>query len=311
MLTAGSPKAEPYDCSSRDANPGKHQGFALIRREVVILSKLTALGRPVVFSHSTNRLVVLLSLAVLAGILIYRLALADPFLEAMSAASASAFAFFLCWAISRELDPICEWSAFAGLPLTLVAAFILGPPALISLVFVLLLGRLINGSTGRRATPLDLAILLVLGTVLFNNGVLTGLPVLAAAFGIDAATASTGKNRAVAALLALALFALMLLFFYPGHDYDAGFNIYTGPAALAVVISTAILALRPGKTRVFDDTGAGPLDNRRILLARVVVAIFIVSELYLNGSAALVMFYPACFAYLGTAVYNLARRDNH
>ena len=242
--------------------------------------------------------------------LVYHLALETSFLESLGKSAAAALAFFLSWAISREIDPALEWSAFAALPFTLIAALMYGSPSLVTLFFILLLGRLINGSTGLQATPVDAALLIILGVVLFTGGTLIALPFLAAAFGfvgILHVPTPAGRRHGLYALICLTLLIIMFIFFYPQHYYVPGFSIYTGIAALALAILTIVLALRAGKGQVSGDNSEEALDVRRIRLAQVVLALFIVADFYLKGSIALVMLYPACFAYLGTAAYNLVK----
>lgn len=251
------------------------------------------------------------TLGVLVILFIYHLALGKPFLEALGTAGAAAVAVFLSWAVSREIDPVYEWSAFISLPFTITAFLLYGQPALAALFFILLLGRLINGSTGLKATPIDAALLTILGTVLFTGGTLIALPFLAAAFGLIGilyAPAPDGRRHGLYALLSLALFIIMFIFFYPQHYFVPGFSIYTGVAALALAFFTVVLVLRAGKGLVSGDNNEEALDDRRIRLAQVGLALFMITDFYLKGSIALVMLYPAIFAYLGTAAYNLLRR---
>ncbi len=251
------------------------------------------------------------TLAVLAILFIYHLALGVPFLEALGTAGAAAVAVFLSWAIGREIDPVHDWSAFISLPFTFAAFLLYGPPALATLFFILLLGRLINGSTGLQATPIDAALITILGAVLFTGGTLIALPFSAAAFGLVGilhVPAPAGRKYGWYAFISLALFIVMFIFFYPQHYYFPGFSIYTGIAALALAILTIVLVLRAGKGQVSGDNSDEALDTRRIRLAQVVLALFMVADFYLKGSIALVMLYPALFAYPGTAAYNLIRR---
>jgi len=146
---------------------------------------------------------------------------------------------------------------------------------------------------------------------LFAGGTPAALPFLAAAFGLDGALyapASSRRRMGLYALISLALFVLMVFFLYPQHYYVSGFNIYTGIAALALILSTVVLVALAAQGWVTGDNNAKPLDIRRIRLAQVLVVLFIIAGLLIQGSSALVMFYPACFAYLGTAAFNLIRR---
>lgn len=263
-----------------------------------------------VFSYLTNRLIVILTLAVLIGLFIYSLVAGYSFSEALGSAAAVALAFFLSWAISREIDPAHDWSAFTAPPFTLGAALICGPPALAALFFILLLSRFINLSPGLKATVFDSALLIIFGAFLFTGGFPAALPILAAAFGFDAILEPAGRRQAFFAFLALALFAVMLIFFYPGPDPGAGFNLYNGSVSLLIAACTVILGTKGRKKAFFADREAKKLDHRRINLAVILVALFSISTLYLKGNAGPALLYPVGFAYLGTAAYNLVRRTD-
>ncbi len=279
----------------------------------IAINQITGLGRPLVFSHVTNRLIVLLSLVVLVLIFIYQVTLGEAFLEALGSAGAAAFAFFLSWAISREIDPYHDWAAFPALPFTLGAVVLYGSPALATLLFILLLSRMLNLSTGHRTTVLDALLLIILGAILFISGFVIALPILAAAFWLDSIlfeASPVNRRHIYFAILSLGLFAAMVPFYYPQLDYRPGFDLYTGSAVLVLALSAGILMARAGTRRIAGDNGKELLDTRRVRLAQVTVALFVVVEIFLRGSIALTMLYPAFFACMGTAIYNLFRRPD-
>ncbi len=261
-------------------------------------------------SWAANRVIVYLTLAVFAAVFLYQLVLTVPFIEALGVAGSTALAVFLTWAMSREIDPAHDWSAFAGLPFTLAAALLYGSPTLITLFFLLLFSRMINGTTGRRATLFDAVMLSALAVILFTNSVFIGLPLLALGFGFEAITVPGNRDKAYFSVLSIIIFIMMLIFFYPDHYYVPGYNLYTGTAALIMIILTIILIAGTKESRVKADHGNKKLENRRILLTQAAAAFFIITELFFKGNIALVMLYPVLFAYLGTAVYNLVRRPD-
>lgn len=281
-----------------------------VERRRATVTKISALGRPILLNCTTNRVIVYFTLTVFAAVFLYQLVLTAPFMEALSVSASAALAVFLTWAISREIDPAHDWSAFAGLPFTLAAALLYGSPALITLFFLLLFSRLINGTTGLRATLFDAVMLTVLAVLLFTNSVFIGLPLLALGFGFEALTIPGNRNKAYFAVPSIILFLVLISFFVPDHYYVAGYNLYTGAVALVIIFLSIFLMVRAKKSRVKADHGAQVLDNRRILLAQAALACFIIIELYLKGNIVLVMLYPVLFAYLGTAVYNLVRRSD-
>ncbi len=230
-------------------------------------------------------------------------------MEALVKGGSTALAVFLTWSMSREIDPAHDWSAFVGLPFSLAAALLYGSPALVTLFFLLLFCRLINCTTGLRATIFDALILTGLAVILFTNSFFIGLPLLAFGFGFEAIFTPGSRDKAYFSALSIILFLGLLIFFMPAHYHIAGFNLFTGAVALVMIILTIFLMIRTRKSRVRADHGTHMLETRRILVVQALVAFFIISELYFKSNIVLVMLYPALFAYLGPAIYNLVRRS--
>ncbi len=132
-----------------------------------------------------------------------------------------------------------------------------------------------------------------------------GLPVLALAFALDAKMSFPGIRPAYYASVSLVLFAIMYFYFDLHYNYQPGFNIYNGTAALGIIVLTVFLAVRAGKKRVAGDNSTELLDLHRIRLAQSFVAFFIIAEIFIQGSTALAKLYPVCYPYLGTAAYIL------
>jgi len=229
-----------------------------------------------------------------------------PFSISLFFAAGTAVSVFLTWAISRELDPPHHWSAFLGLPFTLIAALYYGLSGLILLFFILLIGRTLNGSTGLRITVFDSIILVILAALLYTDGVITAMFFLAVVFFIDSVLEPVNRKQKYFAYLTLVLFFLMVLFFNGQAIAFAGLNLYSGLFSLLLIVSTIFLALRLRDAKECGDNEDLPLNYLRICSAQVVVASFIIVELLLKGSQALLMIYPVGFAYLGTVIYHLA-----
>ncbi len=66
---------------------------------------------------------------------------------------------FFAWAVCREIDPDHELSAFVAAGLTLVGVFFFYPPAFLGVVWLLLMLRIVNRTTGVPAFLLDSVIL--------------------------------------------------------------------------------------------------------------------------------------------------------
>jgi len=269
------------------------------------IGRITALGRPLDIDYMTNRLIATVTAVVLAAVLAVWLIIGQPFFESLFFAAGTAVSVFLTWAITREIDPPSDWSAFAGLPFTLVAALFYGFPALITLFFILLVARTISGSTSLKLTLFDSSVLLVFGVILFTNGVITGLPFLAAVFILDSFFEPANRRQLYFAPVALVLFFVVYAAPYEQYPYVIGFTLPTGIFTLLLIGATVFLAIRTGKVTVPGDKSEQPLNPRRIQLAQAAIALFMVGELFLKGNISLYMLYPAGFAYLGAVLYHL------
>ena len=269
------------------------------------IGRVTALGRPLDIDYMTNRLIAVITAVVLAAVLAVWLIIGQPFLDSLFFAAGTAVSVFLTWSITREIDPPNDWSAFAGLPFTLVAALFYGFPALVVLFFILLVARTISGTTGLKLTLFDSSVLLVFGVILFTSGVVTGLPFLVIVFIIDSFVEPANRRQLYFAPVALVLFFVTYASLYEQYPYMIGFTIYTGIITLLLIGATLFLAIRTGKVTVTGDKSEQPLNPRRIQLAQATIAIFIIGELFLKGNISLYMLYPASFAYLGAALYHL------
>lgn len=116
------------------------------------LRQLSGIARPIELGYATNRWIAALTVVVLIAASVGR-AFAEPgWLAAVGWGALASIAFFLAWALARELDPDAEMAAFiaAGFTLPAIAAAALHwlpLPNLAALFLVLLSLRVVNRST--------------------------------------------------------------------------------------------------------------------------------------------------------------------
>ncbi len=269
------------------------------------IRSITALGRPLDLSYPTNRLIALASLTVYALYFAYLLLAAVPAAEALLSAFGAGIALFLCWAIGREIDPAYDWSAFYALPFVLAAALYYGSPDLLSLFFILLLMRFLNRSTGLRATAFDALMLVALGAVLYNNGVYSGLPLLLIVMAIDYRMEPL-KSKMFSNILPAALVLMLSIHFLNDRALQGiGISVRTGILIFIVAIFIIYVIIETGRDTVPGDNQVLSLDIRRINLARLFAFFFIMIEMVLKGDSALLMFFPAVLAVIGSAMYHI------
>ena len=86
--------------------------------------------RPVDWNYPTNRLIILLTLGVLVLGTLYQLILGGlGFVSALGWGASTGLAVFVCWALTRELDPDDEYAAFVAAGLYLAGVLIWGAQA--------------------------------------------------------------------------------------------------------------------------------------------------------------------------------------
>lgn len=272
------------------------------------LKRLTALGRPVDPGCLTNRLILLISLAVLAGVLVFRLAGSQPAPEAAGDALRAALSVFLTWAVGREIDPANDWSAFVGLPASLAVSVLIGGPFLAALILVLLFSRMLNGSTGLQTGIADALLVLSLGAVVAWQGGRIALIILVPIFLIDAFVEPANRRQALFAPAPALLFLLMQVYLYRGALIDTGSRFYALIAIFLLVLFTALITLWSGPDRALDDRKGQPLDGRRVCLARSAAALYVCGDLLFRGSEAFQDLSPVLAAFGGVFFYHLYRR---
>jgi hypothetical protein len=120
------------------------------------------LVRPLDPSSPWNRAAVLLSVAAgVLGALLTLLADRDLWLAIQAGGTT-----FLCWAVTRELDPDRQMSAMVAAAAGATWVLLGQPTALLPFAGLLLAARLIVETTGRRPLPTDLAAMAVLATII-------------------------------------------------------------------------------------------------------------------------------------------------
>ena len=130
------------------------------------VDKISSIGRPLDFNYKTNKAIAIITaITILVGIAFFVLNRLDFFNIILQGVSFG-FSFFLCWAITREIDPDNNLSAFIGL-IPLLVFLLIWPETNLAILFWMLISlRIINRTTGLLATKLDSVMLLVFSVLL-------------------------------------------------------------------------------------------------------------------------------------------------
>lgn len=143
--------------------------------------KRSAIGRPIDPDYPTNRLITAITILYMAGGAIYLWVSGAGFFQGVYRGAVAGLAVFLAWALGRELDPDHDAAAFVGAGLAAGAVPFLNPPALAALLWLLILLRVVNRTTGLSCTLVDSLVLIGLSAwMLFKRDWIAGVMTAAA-----------------------------------------------------------------------------------------------------------------------------------
>ena len=215
-----------------------------------------------------------------------------------------ALSVFLAWAISRELDPDNPISALIAAAQAVIMFLAWGPAGVLMMVWLLVTMRMVNRTSGRPPTRLDLLVVILLGCWLsylgyWGMGVVTGLAL------IWENRLAPGEGRALFA--AIAIMATVVVTILGGFVFPDG-----GPAGLlgaGAFLAAAVLGYvgRPEKQlRSVGDLSGEPLNAERVGLGRNVATTVAFAAVGWGGLNGLVDAYPLWAAFIGVALYRLS-----
>jgi hypothetical protein len=270
------------------------------------LTDITALGRtPIDPSYPTNRAIAVLTTVVgIAGATLRLLKGTAPLGSALWGIGVG-LAVFLTWALGRELDPDHDLSAFWGAGLVPIILLLVGATSLLLILWLLLVLRLVNRTTGLPAKPLDSLGVLGLGAWLTWQGHwMVGL-MTSVAFLLDGLLSPPLRRQLFAS--SLALLATVILSIFQG-----GMAMESGPDMLVVVFSIVVAGLflpviaTTREVEAVGDATGEVLNPRRVQAAQLVALLTAVLFAWWAGASGLITLLPLWAAMIGVGLYRLA-----
>jgi hypothetical protein len=268
------------------------------------ITDLTSIGRLLDPRYPTNRAIALLAMAVGAVGTVSRLLIGLDLISSIQWGTSAGFAVFFAWALARELDPDHELSAFVAAGLMLLGLLPFELPALLPLLWMLVLLRIINRTAGPPAKIWDSLLLLGLGGWLAWQGTWIYGLMTAVAFFLDGRMSLPQRRQLLFA--GIALLGTGVLFAVNGGLVGAGgLSLPT----IAVIIATCVLyvgvILSSRDLMTVGDATGQPLDPRRIQAGQVLALLTAVQVAWWGGMAGVVGLMPLWAAILGVALYRL------
>jgi hypothetical protein len=251
-------------------------------------------------SYPTNRAIAGLSLLVaILGFAIPRLT-GTPYMASAIGGITLAIAFFLAWAVARELDPDHDLSAFVAAGLSLIPCSMLGRPDLAAILLVLLALRIVNRTVGPAATPLDtIGILGLVGVAVWRGHPVLAL-VTAVAFALDAILRPSYRIHLAAAGASLGLLGVGVSRFHSLADHTL---TAVSLLALATTLPFLVLIRASAEPRAVSDKGNAPLSGRRVRSAQWLGLAALTASVLVDGQAGLTGLSPLWAALAGAGVY--------
>lgn len=268
------------------------------------MHQLTTIARPIDPMYPTNRAIIILTLLVSTGVAGSSLYMGETLFSAIFKGFIAGIAIFFAWAISRELDPDSEYAAFLPALICILLLLIAQEPGFLTSLFVLLLLRVVNRTTGQPAGVLDSAALLIIAIWLVSGGFWLAGPAALAAFILDLRLKEPDFRQIW--FVAVLVFGMVA--------YAAFFGITLPPLILPaaswlfILVLAAPLLFIPVLLRkspilsVGDRTGE-PLDRGRVQAARLLGLSVMLVAIASGGAGAFVLLLPLWASLVGLGVY--------
>jgi hypothetical protein len=260
---------------------------------------ITSIGRAVDLTYPTNRAIAVATALLTVGGLFWRRLAGVPWLSSAAWGAQVGLTVFLTWALCRELDPDHDQASFVAAGLALVGVAVWSLPKLTAVLWLLILVRIVNRTTGLAAGVLDALGLVGLGGWLSLQGTWGYGFITATALFLDSRLPDPARGQLVFALLSAVVTALA-----------AGLAVCAPPEApsltgglvglgLSFVFLPVILSVR-SLDSVGDETGER-LAPARVRAAQILALFAGVALAFLEGPSALVTLAPLWASVIGAS----------
>lgn len=265
------------------------------------ISKISSLGRPLNFSYKTNLIIAGLTfVSIIFAFLFFILYEDYSFFEALLEGAYFGISLFLSWAITREIDPDRNVSAFVSVTIAFIFLIFFPAQELLLLFWLLLNLRLVNQIVGKEATILDGIIILAFSAFFSFDGFPLIVLLSAAAFIIDGLLDVKNRKSFILAVLASALFIYSLF----------NFSALSGPQNYLFIISLIFVSIplisSSSKIKSKADLSDKKLNPRRIQAAQIFILMLILTVNF--SKIALEEIIPAISAVSGAAIYFILKK---
>jgi hypothetical protein len=268
------------------------------------LDRITSVGRPIDPSYPTNRAIALLTIIVIVVGTAFQLFSGRNWVQSGLWGLTIGLAVFLAWALCRELDPDHDLSAFVAASFALAGSWIWGAGSLGLMLWILLLLRIVNRTTGLRATILDSLGVLGLSAWLAWQGNWGYLVIAALGLLLDGILRRGQQRQIALAALCLGLSAVVLILNgWIWHESGVSPIALVIALCLSALFIPVILASR--KVNSLGDVNGDKLNPRRVQAAQALAVLAGIQAAIWSGTSGLTAFMPMWAAASGAALFLL------
>ena len=261
---------------------------------------VSSIGRAVDLTYATNRAIVVVTLVVTTGGLLWQRHSGAPWLASTTWGAQVGLTVFLAWVVCRELDPDHPTAAFAAAGLALVTVLTWALPHLPLILWLVMLMRVVNRSTGLAAGVLDaLGLVGLAGWLSLQGNWAYGL-ITAIALFLDSQLPDPAQRQLPFALLSAFVTALTAILGSGSLWETPSLMGGLGALGFSLVFLPVILAARSVES-VGDETGEC-LRPVRVQAAQVLALLTGVMGAFLDGPSALVSLGPLWASVLGASL---------
>lgn len=268
------------------------------------IHQFTGIGRLLDPNHPTNLAILVVSLLVgIVGGLVQLISGSGLAMSAVWGFEAGLGAFF-SWALSREIDPKHEVSAFISTGLFIISLVFVNSSAILSLLWVLIGLRILNRITGVPAKITDGLIFLALGTwVSYHNSAIY-IFITTVIFLLDALLNPPNRKQLVLTGLSIVISVVL----WVGSWTKMGiFDL--SPINMGVLLGIGLLFILTNipsnEVNAQTDVTGEPLDLTRVRIAQGISLIFSILLALFEGFEGIVALLPLWSTFLGVSLYRL------
>jgi len=268
--------------------------------------RLSTIGRPIDPNYPTNRLIVVVTILYTVAGAVFRWVSGAGFFEGAFRGAGAGVAVFLAWALGRELDPDHDAAAFVGAGLAAGAVPFMNPPGLSALLWLLILFRIVNRTTGLSATLVDSLILIGLSVWMIIRGIWIAGVMTAAALVYDGVLTPKRQRQWRLAAVPLLGVALVLIRKPDLFRVPADFLLPVGIVLLTSVLFLPVITGARTLRSLGDLTGE-ILRPSRVIAAQILALSAGILAAVFFGFPGIEMFMPFWAAVLGSSLHVLIR----